>query len=135
MDKEQVAKEQMRAKLLKAAEAETAKLLEELAEWQVEHPKATWSEMEIEILKLRQRFGAQLARVLTRERGEKQAIPGPKCPKCGKEMHYKGQKKRDLVSLLGEVPLKRGYYYCSECRKSIFPPGSGTGITKGEKLE
>lgn len=127
MKKKSVADEQMKAALLREAEAEMAALLEEAAEWQAEHPDATWDEMEQEVLQLRQRFGKHLVRVLVKQRGERQPVPGPHCPECGAEMHYKGQKERRMVSMLGEVPLERGYYYCSACQRSVFPPGRGAG--------
>ena len=96
--------------------------------------KVALSSREVEVLQLRQRFGAQLARVLVKHRAEAQPVPGPRCPECGDEMRYKGQKERKLVSMLGEVPLKRGYYYCSACRRSVFPPRSGTRA-EGQDLE
>lgn len=128
MKKKSVAQEQAKAALLQEAEAQMASLLEEAADWQAEHPDATWDELELEVLQLRQRFGAQLARMLAKHRSEQQPVPGPRCPECGAEMHYKGQKTRRMVSMLGEVPLERGYYYCSRCQRSVFPPGSGTEV-------
>ena len=44
------------------------------------------------------------------------------CPEYGREMRYKGRKKRDLVAETGEVKLERAYYYCPSCRKGFFPP-------------
>jgi hypothetical protein len=125
--KKSVAQEQAKAELLREAEAEMAALLEEANEWQAAHPDATWDELELEVLQLRRRFGEQLARVLVKHRAERQPVPGPQCPECGAEMHYKGQKERRLVSMLGEIPLSRGYYYCARCQRSVFPPGSSTG--------
>lgn len=48
--------------------------------------------------------------------------PGPRCEQCGREMHYKGQKKRQLVTKTGEVEIERAYYYCKECQGGSFPP-------------
>jgi hypothetical protein len=90
--KKNVAQEQARAEILQTAEAEMAALLEEAAEWQETHPNATWDELELEVLQLRQRFGQQLAQVLAKHRTERQPVPGPQCPECGEEMHYKGRK-------------------------------------------
>jgi len=127
MKKRGVSQDLAKAELLREAEAEMAALLSEAAEWEGEHLDATWDELEVEVLQLRQRFGAQLARVMAKHRAEVQPVPGPRCPECGGEMHYKGQKERRLVSMLGEVPLKRGYYYCSGCQRSVFPPGPSAG--------
>lgn len=134
MEKQRVVQEQARAALIEEAEAEMAGLLEEAVEWQATHPDATWDELELEVLQLRQRFGAQLARVLTRHRAEQQPVPGPRCPECGEEMRYKGQKERRLVSMVGDIPLHRGYYYCADCQRSVFPPGSGAG-SEGADVE
>ncbi len=123
MPAEKLSQEYIKAQVLAEAEAAMAELLVEAAEWQAAHPAATWDEIEVQVLQLRQRFGAQLGRVLARQRQEQQPVPGPGCPECGAEMRYKGQKERRLVSMLGAVPLERGYYYCSACRRGVFPPG------------
>jgi len=127
MKNERIARDLTKAELLREAESQAADLIEEAVTWHTEHPDATWDELELEVLQLRQRFGAQLAQTLAQHRAERKPVPGPVCPECGKDMHYKGPKARQLVSMLGEVTLKRGYYYCAECGQSVFPPGSGTG--------
>ena len=134
MPREAISRERVKAEIIKEAEEEMGRLLEEAAEWQVKHAESTWDELEVEVLKLRQRFGEQLARVMVKHREAARPVPGPECPECKKEMHYKGTKQREIVSTLGGVPLKRGYYYCSKCRRSIFPPGSSAG-TEGENVE
>jgi hypothetical protein len=52
-----------------------------------------------------------------------QAVPGPTCPDCGGELHYKGRKRKRLVTQAGEVEMDRAYYYCESCRQGVFPPG------------
>jgi len=49
--------------------------------------------------------------------------PGPMCEKCGKEMRYKGDKTRYVVTRNGDQRLSRGYYYCPDCSRGLFPPG------------
>jgi hypothetical protein len=51
------------------------------------------------------------------------AVPGPACPQCGQEMHYKGMKPKHVVTETGEVTVERAYYYCETCRTGLFPPG------------
>jgi hypothetical protein len=51
------------------------------------------------------------------------AVPGPLCPGCGQEMHYKGRKPKHIVTEAGEVTVERAYYYCETCRSGLFPPG------------
>jgi hypothetical protein len=49
--------------------------------------------------------------------------PGPRCEGCGREMRYKGDKTRYVVTHNGEQQLRRGYYYCPDCGSGLFPPG------------
>lgn len=55
--------------------------------------------------------------------GEAADVPGPVCPECGQEMHYKGHKAKQVVTETGEVTVNRAYYYCETCRSGFFPPG------------
>jgi len=64
----------------------------------------------------------QVSRALAEAEGM-QVVPGPQCPGCGREMRYKGQKKRYMETRSGRVELERAYYYCKHCRRGIFPPG------------
>ncbi len=98
-------------------------ILEEVTAWSTAHPRAKWEELEEAVLKARQRFGEQLMQRLVAERAAARPVPGPACRQCGQEMHYKGQKPRRVVSSIGETQITRGYYYCSECQRGIFPPG------------
>lgn len=45
------------------------------------------------------------------------------CPNCGKWMSYKGKRKRQVVADSGETSVERDYYYCSQCKVGVFPPG------------
>jgi hypothetical protein len=58
---------------------------------------------------------------------KRQHGPGPACPGCGQELHYKGVKRRELVTTQGEIELSRGYYYCEGCHQGFFPPGPTIG--------
>jgi uncharacterized protein with PIN domain len=49
--------------------------------------------------------------------------PGPRCERCGRELRYKGKKRREVVTSQGKIELERAYYYCDKCRVGIFPPG------------
>jgi hypothetical protein len=59
--------------------------------------------------------------VEVRDKGERG--PGPRCERCGREMRYKGKKRREVVTSQGKIELERAYYYCDKCREGIFPPG------------
>jgi len=67
---------------------------------------------------------ANLTRGLVEQVSEEDvSVPGPVCPHCGQEMHYKGHKAKQLITETGEVTVKRAYYYCETCRSGFFPPG------------
>jgi len=73
-------------------------------------------------LRARQTIGERLTAALIQEQVPTQ-VPGPACEDCGREMHYKGSKKRQVMTRSGEVTVSRAYYYCEQCRRGFFPPG------------
>jgi len=79
------------------------------------------SEIEDIALKVRARIGKEVTQALVAKQAPV-GVPGPVCEECGQEMHYKGQKKRQVVSRSGEVTWERAYYYCERCRRGLFPP-------------
>ena len=69
---------------------------------------------EIEDIALRAR--SEMGRIVTQELVNEQTVPqvpGPQCPKCQQEMHYKGRKKKKLETRSGLVEVERAYYYGS----------------------
>ena len=83
--------------------------------------RLTLSEIEDMALSLRARIGAEVTQMLVAKQAPVE-VPGPACEACGREMHYKGLKKRKVVSRSGEVAWERPYYYCEACRRGLFPP-------------
>ena len=82
----------------------------------------TLSEIEELVLSV----GAELSEALTEELVEgrsEELVPGPLCSGCGKEMHYKGKKRRYIRTRTGDIRLERAYYYCEDCQRGFFPPG------------
>ena len=104
-------------------EAKARRVIADYLDWEEQHPKPNLTEMEDVILKLRKEIGKEMAQVLLEEQEERKPVPGPKCPKCGEEMRYKGQKGNQVESRVGLLEVGRGYYYCPKCKESIFPPG------------
>jgi uncharacterized protein with PIN domain len=64
-----------------------------------------------------------IGRSLAEESSQSQTREAMRCPACGGQMHYKGQRGRDVVTEAGEVHVERDYYYCPACRRGLFPPG------------
>ena len=116
-------REKLKAELLAKAEAE----IEMLLDWHEANEKPSWTEIEEEVLQIRQNIGQELSKSLLKDQGANRPVPGPSCKECGQEMSYKGQKPKKLKSSLGKIELERGYYYCESCRVGFSPSGQTTG--------
>jgi hypothetical protein len=120
----------LKAELMTQAEA----LIDELVEWTADTPAPTLTQIEDIVLKLRQRLSERMALAVIEAQATVRPVPGPRCPTCGREMHYKDRKANTVESRVGPLPLERGYYYCEPCKSGLFPPGSTTGRV-GRALE
>jgi C4-type Zn-finger protein len=112
-------REVRKMRLMKQAE----ELVDELLDWSDSTPEPNLTQIEGIVLRLRKRFGEEMARDVIEVQEAKQPAVGPACPKCGGEMRYKGQKEVCPQSWVGELLIERGYYYCEQCRVGLFPPG------------
>ncbi len=98
-----------------------------LAEWRLQHPRATFGEIEAA---LDERLAGLRARMLQDvalasaaadpvRRGER-----PTCPSCGAAMAGEGSRTRRLRTTYDqEITLTRGYTRCPACGTGLFPPG------------
>jgi hypothetical protein len=43
------------------------------------------------------------------------------CPECKEDMKFNGYRPKNVVSLLGDMSIKRGYYHCEHCGHGCFP--------------
>lgn len=109
---------QKKAKLQAAAEA----VIEQLLEWDEQHQAPNMTQIEDEVLKLRQRFGQEMAGVVLEGQAAQQPVENPLCVKCGKPLRYKGRKRKGVESRLGGMEVERGYYTCQDCESRFFPP-------------
>jgi uncharacterized protein with PIN domain len=110
---------QKRAKLLVAAQA----AIEELLDWEEQADRPKLTDIETEVLALRERFGQRMAEVVLADQDAKQPVAAAECPRCGQPMRYKGQKGLEVESQVGLLSLERGHYYCARCHSGLFPPG------------
>ena len=111
------------AKLKAELMAEAEGVIDELVEWTAETPAPTLTQIEDIVLKLRQRLSERMALAVIEAQATVRPVPGPSCPSCGREMHYKDLKANTVESQVGPLPLERGYYYCATCQSGLFPPG------------
>jgi ribosomal protein S27AE len=100
-----------------------------MKEWRLQHPKATFTEIE-------QALDARLSRLRTRllqdvalasVAADVRAQPPeerPACPTCGGRLEARGQDTRGVTTTQGQVVmLTRSYLVCSACGAGVFPPG------------
>ena len=111
-------KEALKALLLEQYAAQLDTMLEQVKD----EPSLNLGQIEDLALGVRGQVGQAVAQGLV-ELEAKASVPGPVCPGCQQEMHYKGKKKRQMRTRSGEVVVERAYYYCNHCRQGCFPPG------------
>ena len=118
----------------KRLSAKAEELIDELMIWDEEMDEPTLTDIEDVVLRLRKELGQKMAEAVVCMQEGNRPVPGPECPRCGREMRYKGQKSNSVESRVGTLKTGRGHYHCSQCGEGIFPPGSATGA-EGRALE
>jgi len=111
--------EELKARMM----AETETVLARLMKQRKPTEAITLREIEALVLEAREEIGKRLTQVLVEAGTGRQVVPGPACAVCGGEMHYKGEREKQVVTQTGEVTLSRAYYYCEACKRGVFPPG------------
>lgn len=123
-------REQLKAEYMEEAE----KLFDELMAWEDENQAPNMTQIEEIVLKLRKRFGRQVAQSVILDQEQRQPAERVCCPQCGDEMEPKGMKGNHVETRIGRLKIEREHYYCPQCKQGIFPPGS-TVDDLGEALE
>jgi NMD protein affecting ribosome stability and mRNA decay len=111
--------ERRKVRLMEQAES----LIDELLDWNDSTAAPNLTQIEGVVLELRKRFSEEMAREVIEAQETKQPAVAPACPKCGKGMTYKGQKRVEPQTWVGDVEIERGYYHCAGCKEGLFPPG------------
>src|SRR5512147_927536 len=95
---------ELRAQLL----AEAERSIDELLDWTDQTPRPNLTQIENAVLKLRRHFSEQAAQAVIEAQDAHRPVPGPRCPTCQREMHYKDTKAQTVESRVGHLRLARG---------------------------
>lgn len=115
--------EELKARLMAELEGEIERVLAEVGD----RRQVTLTEIERVVGEAGRRLQQRVAEQLVEEAAQAQGQERVSCPDCGGKLRYKGQKARWVATTSGEVKVERGYFYCEDCGKGIFPPGSEMG--------
>ena len=100
-----------------------------MAEWRVQHPKATLREIETAIAEHLARVRARMLQdaALLSTAADLRAVPPaarPVCPDCGQRLVARGQETRRLTTRHEQpLTLSRTRAVCPQCGTALFPPG------------
>lgn len=95
-----------------------------IAQWRLNHPKATMAEIESAIDEQLDQVRARIIEEVALAEVSSGSEPIPsQCPQCGARMHQSGNHTRRLQTRGSqEVTLHRDYLRCPCCGYSFFPP-------------
>ena len=96
-----------------------------MKEWRIQHPRATWKELEEALDQRLNRMRARLLEdmALASEAARLQEEGArARCPQCGEPLASRGKRKRRLQTNGGEeIVLERRYGVCPTCQAGICP--------------
>jgi len=99
-----------------------------MKEWRLQHPKATFREIEAaldeRLARLRARMLEDALLVSRAADWEAEGGANPECPECGTPLQGRGKEPRELTTQHDQVlRLERQYAICPKCQTGLFPPG------------
>ena len=104
-----------------------AEITSGIKEWMDQNPKATMADIERETMRRMAQLQARMMEDILRAKAVEQKADERgkvRCPECGAEMEYRGDRERSLQAQGGqEVKFQRGYAVCPKCGTAFFPPG------------
>lgn len=97
-------------------------------DWRVQHPKATFREIEAaldeRLARLRARMLEDAALVSRAADWSATDAERPVCPQCGAVLQARGRETRTLTTHYDQaLQLERRYAVCPRCEAGLFPPG------------
>ena len=106
-----------------------AEVLTSMADWRVQHPRATLREIETAVDERLSALRARMLQDAAQESLEAQWSHAPEeerpvCSQCGTPLVARGTHQRRLQTSGGrEITLQRSYGVCPGCGAGLFPPG------------
>ncbi|MBI5849360.1 MAG: hypothetical protein HZB31_15685 [Nitrospirae bacterium] len=113
---------ELKADLLAQAEA----TIDQFLDWVEKTERPNLTQIEETVLEFRRQIGQTLADTALQAQAAAHPVPGPRCPTCEREMHFKDDKTKTITSRVSDLKLNRSYYYCSHCDQGLFPPRPAT---------
>lgn len=107
------------SKFVAAAQA----MEERLIAWRACHPEAKFDEIAEAVRQERAGLMSHLLAALASQHGVGELLVEERCPGCGGQLHYKGEKQRTVLHPEGQPTLVRGYHHCDQCGHGFFPSG------------
>lgn len=89
--------------------------------WHEETEKPGLTDMEDVVLWLREELGQEMVEVLVSMEEGNRPVPGPTCPRCGREMRYKDQKTDRVESRVGELRQSGDTTTARDARSDVPP--------------
>lgn len=105
------------------------KIGEAIAEWRLENPEATLTEIEEAVDSRMAEIRTEMVEDLAQEgrTADLTALPEeerPRCPQCGRSVVANGKQRRRLTTEREQtIELERSKAHCPHCQVSFFPPG------------
>jgi hypothetical protein len=100
-----------------------------MQEWRLQHPKATWREIETALDERLSRVRARMLQDLAlasraTDLGGAEPSERPRCPGCGGTLKARGQQTRQVATAHDRtIRLTRSYAVCPTCGDGLSPPG------------
>jgi hypothetical protein len=101
-------------------------VLSGMKEWTIQHPRATFAEIEEAIEEQVARMRARMLEdvVQWREVEAREPEQEMRCNACGGVLQERGRQVRHLTTQGNQqIELERSYGYCATCRVGFFPSG------------
>ena len=95
--------------------------IDALLDWTDQTPRPNLTQIENAVLKMRKRLGEQAAQAVIEAQDTHRPVPGPGCPTCQREMHYKDTKAQTVESRVGHLRSREGTTIARPVTRVFFP--------------